>query len=168
MSDNSIKQISVNGHAVGIAGLDAAIATAVRTCAGKNDEEITSFILESIAANNYIPSSARAAYIAALLREYRIAQNLPVAEETKTGLQILVLGMGCARCDQLQSDLRDVLSELNIAADLRHITDVREISRFGVLGAPALVINDKVVCVGEVPPKNKIRQWVSKAHKSQK
>ena len=167
MSDTSVKQILINGRPVGIVGLEAAINAAVRCCAGKIDDEIASFILERIAAKNYIPSSARAAYASAVIREYHIAQNLTVEEETQTGLQILVLGMGCARCDQLQSDLRDVLSQLCLPADLRHVTDVREIARFGVLGAPALIINNKVVAVGEVPSKADIRRWIADASKSQ-
>jgi len=165
MSDNAIKQISVNGRPVGIAGLEAAMAAAAASCAGKSDDEIASFILERIAAKNYIPSSARSAYATALLREYKIAQNLPVDDELQTGLTILVLGMGCARCDQLQSDLRDVLSEMDLAADVRHVTDLREIARFGVLGAPALIINNRVVAVGEVPSRADIRRWLTEANK---
>ena len=71
--------------------------------------------------------------------------------------------MGCARCSQLEDDVRNLLSEMKIAADLRHITEVKEIARYGVLGSPALVINNKVVSVGEVPPKSKIRQWIIEA-----
>ena len=31
---------------------------------------------------------------------------------------------------------------------------------FGVLGVPALVINGRIVCVGTVPDRNRIRQWL--------
>ena len=71
---------------------------------------------------------------------------------------------GCTRCSQLESDVRDILSEMGIAADLRHITDFKEIARYGVMNSPALVINIKVVAAGEVPPKSKIRQWITEAH----
>ena len=79
------------------------------------------------------------------------------------GLNISVLGMGCARCSQLLSDVLDILSELKIAADLRHITDFKEIAHYQVMGSPTLVINNKVVSSGEVPPKSKIRQWIIEA-----
>jgi protein-disulfide isomerase len=52
---------------------------------------------------------------------------------------------------------------MQIAADIRHVTDIREISHFGILGAPALVINNKVVAVGEIPPKSLIRRWITDA-----
>ncbi|KFO66530.1 hypothetical protein ER57_17000 [Smithella sp. SCADC] len=75
-----------------------------------------------------------------------------------------VLGIGCTRCHQLENDVRDLLSEMKIAADLHHITDLKEIAQYGVLGSPALVINNKVMSVGEVPPKSKIRQWIIEAY----
>ena len=60
-----------------------------------------------------------------------------------------ILGMGCARCSQLENDVRDLLSEMKIAANLRHVTDFKEIAHYKLLGSPALVINNKVVCVAK-------------------
>jgi hypothetical protein len=74
------------------------------------------------------------------------------------------LGMSCARCSQLENDVRDLLSEMKIAANLHHITNLKEIAHYGLLGSPALVINNKVLSVGEVPPKSKIRQWIIEAY----
>ena len=121
-------------------------------------------MLKDISINNYVPSSARDAYANALLREFKIVQGLPVAEEPVSGLNIEVVGVGCARCYQLENDVRDLLSEMNIAAGLRHVSDIKEIARYKLLGSPALVINNKVVSVGEVPPKSKIRQWIIEAY----
>jgi hypothetical protein len=168
MTEDSIKQVMIKGRAVGLVGLDETIEKTKIACKHKSDSEISDFLINAVSEKNYIPSSARDAYSRALLREYQIAMNLPSDPVPSAGLNILVLGMGCARCDQLQADLRDVLSEMNIAADLRHVTDVREISRFSVLGAPALVINDKVVAVGDVPPKSLIRKWITEAYTSPK
>jgi hypothetical protein len=162
MSEDNIKQIMINGHLVGIVGLDDAIKKLdVQT---GNDEAIKNNLLKEICVNNYIPSSARDAYGNALLREFKIAQGLPVAEEPVQGLNIEVVGMGCARCNELENDVRDLLSEMNIAAGLRHVSDIKEIARYKLLGSPALVINNKVVSVGEVPPKSKIRQWIIEAY----
>ncbi|MEE9913875.1 MAG: thioredoxin family protein [Deltaproteobacteria bacterium] len=163
MTEDAIKQIMINNRLVGIVGLEKAISEAVKFHADKNDDEISIFLINAAAAKNYIPSSARSEYGHALLRAYKVAMNLPVDPEPSTGLTILVLGMGCARCDQLQSDIRDVLSELQIAADIRHVTDIKEMSRFGIMGTPALVMNDKVVSVGVVPPKSQLRQWITEA-----
>lgn len=162
MTDDTIKQIMIDGRMVGIVGLEEAIKKINHPAA--SDEEITNSLLREISAKNYIPSSASDIYGKALLREFKIAQGQSVAEEPVPGLNIEILGMGCARCDQLENDVRNVLSEMNIAAGLRHVTDIKEIARYKVLGSPALVINNKVVAVGEVPPKSKMRQWIIEAY----
>ncbi len=163
MPQNEIKQIMINGRLIGIVGLDEAIKEAARLQKDLGDDEIQKRLLEIISLDNYIPATMQEAYKKAVWREFKIARGLPVEVENIPGLRIAVLGMGCARCSQLESDVRDVLSEMEIAADLHHITDLKEISRFRLMGAPALVINDKVVAVGEVPAKNQIRQWIIEA-----
>ncbi len=86
-------------------------------------------LLREIAVNNYVPSKAQDAYGHALLREFKIAQGLLVAEEPSHGLNIAVLDKGCISCNQLENDVRNLLSEMKIAANLRHITDLEEIAR---------------------------------------
>jgi hypothetical protein len=164
MAKDEIKQIIINDHLVGIVGLDDIIKKTAETQRGKSDDVIKNILLREIAVNNYVPSKAQDAYGHALLRVFKIAQGLFVAEEPSHVLNIAVLGMGCTRCSQLENDVRDLLSEMNIAANLRHITDLKEIARYGLLGSPALVINNKVLSVGEVPPKSKIRQWIIEAY----
>jgi small redox-active disulfide protein 2 len=161
MLKNEIKQVMVNGKVVGISGLDEAIREIAGMKSGSSEEEIQKRLLAIISLHNYVPANMQEAYGKAVLREFKTAQGLPVAQDAIPGLKIAVLGMGCTRCSQLESDVRDILSELKIAADLQHITDLQEIARYGVMGSPALVINNKVVSVGEVPPKSKIRQWIT-------
>jgi small redox-active disulfide protein 2 len=165
MAENEIKQLMINDRLIGITGLDDSIKKIAASHKDKNDEEITKSLLAEIAIKNYVPPAALGEYAQALLREFKIAQGMPVTKQQPVhGLNIAVLGMGCARCSQLEDDVRNLLSEMKIAADLRHITDVKEIAGYGVLGSPALVINNKVVSVGEVPPKSKIRQWIIEAY----
>jgi len=164
MEKNQIKQIIINGRFVGIVGWEDAFRKITSAHQDTNDEEIKKALLAEISAKNYIPSSALNDYGDALLREFKIEHGLPVAEAPLAGLRIAVLGMRCARCDELERNVRDLLAEMQIAADLRHITDAKEIGRYGVMGSPALVINNKVVSVGEVPPKSKIRQFIIDAY----
>ena len=156
----------VNGKVVGISGLDEAIREIAGMESGLGEAEIQKRLLAIISLHNYVPANMQEAYGKAVLREFKTAQGLPVAQDTIPGLKIAVLGMGCTRCSQLESDVRDILSEMKIAADLQHITDLQEIGRYGVMGSPALVINNKVVSVGEVPPKSKIRQWITETFAS--
>lgn len=166
MAKDEIKQITINGHLVGLIGLDNIIKRTAETNLGKSDEDIKNILLSEIAVNNYVPPAAQDAYGHALLREFKIAQGLFVSEESSHGLHIAILGMDCARCNQLEDDVRDLLSEMKIAADLHHITDLKEIEHYGLLGSPALVINNKVLSGGEVSPKSKIRQWIIEAYNS--
>ncbi len=54
----------------------------------------------------------------------------------------------------------EVLNELNLTADLEHVTDVKKIASYGIMGSPALLINGKLVSVGQVPNKKQIKSWV--------
>ena len=164
MPQDEIKQIMINGHLVGIVGLDSAIKEIGQTSSGKTDAAIKQNLLTAVSRNNYIPDNMQDTYGHALLREFKRAQGLSTDPEPLPELSIAVLGVGCARCAQLEADVRDILSEMQIAADLRHIDDFKEIARYGLLGSPALVINNKVVAEGEVPPKSKIRQWIMEAY----
>jgi len=164
MTENKIKQILINGRMVGIVGWEEARQKVADTHNKKGEEDVKKALLAAIVGKNYIPTAALDDYGQALLREFKKEQGLPIEEEPPAGLRIAVLGAGCARCGQLENDVRELLAEMKIAADLQHITDAKQIAAYGVMGAPALVINNKVVSVGEVPPKSKIRQWLIEAY----
>lgn len=164
MAEEKIKQILINGRMVGITGWEEARQKVADMSNAKNEEDLKKALLSAMSGKNYIPAAALDDYGRALLREFKKEQGLPVEEEPPAGLRIAVLGAGCARCGQLENDVRELLSEMKIAADLQHITDAKQIAAYGVMGAPALVINNKVVSVGEVPPKSKIRQWLIEAY----
>ncbi len=56
---------------------------------------------------------------------------------------------------------------MNVAADLMHVSDVKGGARYKLLGSPALVINDKLASLGEIPPKSKICQWMIEAYNTE-
>ena len=43
---------------------------------------------------------------------------------------------------------------------MRHVTDIKEIGKYGVMGTPALILNSEVKSVGRVPAKAKIKEWL--------
>ncbi|MBU1171459.1 MAG: thioredoxin family protein [Proteobacteria bacterium] len=93
----------------------------------------------------------------------------PVQEEkTRDVLEIKVLGQGCPRCDQLEHDVIKIASEMNIIADIEHVRDINEIAQYGVMGSPALVINGTVKAVGNIPPRQKIMDWLALANDNKK
>jgi hypothetical protein len=56
-----------------------------------------------------------------------------------------------------------VLAEMNLPADIEHVTDALAIGSYGVMGTSALIINGEVKAVGSVPPKTKLKQWLQDA-----
>ena len=53
-----------------------------------------------------------------------------------------------------------LIEELGVQADLEHIRDVKKFSQYGVMGTPAIVINDKVKVVGSVPSKARLKEFI--------
>ena len=88
------------------------------------------------------------------------ALGLEVNEPASKGLTIRVLGLGCTNCQTVFNRVMEVLNELNLTADLEHVTDVKKIASYGIMGSPALLINGKVVSVGQVPSKKQIENWL--------
>jgi small redox-active disulfide protein 2 len=73
-------------------------------------------------------------------------------------MKIQVLGIGCARCQELEKRVIDTLAELNIAADIEHIKDLKTFAAMGVFMTPGLVIDGKVVLQGKVPSKDELKK----------
>lgn len=162
MPEDDIQQIRINNRLIGIVGLKKVMENMAGPLAKRPDTEIGEEIVRRIEANNYIPQKARPLYAGALVQEFRKYLGQPVDEQLE-GLRVAVLGPGCARCSRMEIDVREVLAEMKLPAELIHVSDMREIARSGVMGAPALMINGRVVCVGQTPHKNKIREWLREA-----
>jgi len=78
-------------------------------------------------------------------------------------MEIRVLGPGCARCHEVEKRTRDALAELDVAADLQKITDMKEIMGYGIMGTPGLVINGMVRCAARIPSVAEIKKWIQEA-----
>ena len=76
-------------------------------------------------------------------------------------MKIEVLGMGCARCNDLEKQVHDVLKELNLEAEVTKVSDLDKISSYGVLMTPGLVINGKVFCSGKIPTTADLKKWIA-------
>jgi CBS domain-containing protein len=163
MPENDVTQIRVKGNLVGIIGLQNVMAAMAPDYTKQSDDVIGAEMVRRLALKNYIPDSARDNYAQAFVREFRKFLGQPVEEETLSELRVLILGPGCSQCSRLEMDVRDVMSQLNAPGEMLHISDVREIGKYGVMGTPALVINKKIVSVGTTPDKKKIRQWLEEA-----
>ncbi|MEA5478510.1 thioredoxin family protein [Pseudanabaena galeata UHCC 0370] len=63
-------------------------------------------------------------------------------------VKIEILGTGCKKCQQLEKNAKQAVTNLNLTAEVLHITDPVEISMRGVMTTPAIAVNGKVVGKG--------------------
>jgi hypothetical protein len=146
--------------------LKEVIEAVARDCGDRPDEGISDELVSRLSRKNYISERAREGYGRAFLREYKKALGIPYEEQRVPGVpEIVVLGPGCPQCDRMERELMEAMVELDLRADLRHVRDVKEIATYGVMvmGMPALLINGKVKCVGTVPPRSRLIQWLKEA-----
>ncbi len=78
-------------------------------------------------------------------------------------MEIRILGPGCPRCHEVEKRTINVLAEIGLAADVRTISDIKEIMEYSIISTPGLVINGKVVCSGRIPRPEEIKAWIREA-----
>ncbi len=66
-------------------------------------------------------------------------------------MKIQIAGPGCPRCHATEKNVVDACAELNLAADISHVYDVRQYAALGVRLTPAVIVDGKVVVSGKVP-----------------
>jgi len=80
-------------------------------------------------------------------------------------MEIKVLGTGCAKCRAVEKEVKEVLAELGIDAEVEEVKDMAKIMQYKVMMTPGLVIDGKVVSSGHVPSKNDVRKIIEEARK---
>jgi Thioredoxin domain len=163
MTEDEITQIKVGNHRMGIIGLKHVLEEISREFGGRSDDAICAEMLRQLSKLNYIPENRQKDYAQAFLREYKKFVGQPYEPGGTEGLEIKVLGSGCPCCDDVEQDLMTVMAELDLAADIEHVTDAAEIGSYGVKGTPALIINGEVKAVGAMPKKPQLKALLSKA-----
>ncbi len=72
------------------------------------------------------------------------------ADAMTKGEAVKVLGSGCAKCNQLEANVKKALEQLGMDTAIEHVTDFSQIAAYGVMTTPALVVGGKVVSYGKV------------------
>lgn len=80
---------------------------------------------------------------------------------------VKILGPGCTNCKKLERVTRDALAELGLEAEVEKVEDYAEISRYGVMSTPGLVVDDRVLVSGRVPRPAEIQQLLAEARDAQ-
>ena len=76
--------------------------------------------------------------------------NKKKKEEVEVEASIIILGSGCAKCNELEANTKAALVKLGLLTDIEHVKDFAKIASYGVMTTPALVKDNKVLSYGRV------------------
>ena len=65
-------------------------------------------------------------------------------------MKIQILGTGCPKCKQLETNARAAVSSLGVSAEVEKVTDLDDIMNMGVMVTPALAVDGNVKSAGKV------------------
>lgn len=65
-------------------------------------------------------------------------------------MKIKILGTGCPNCQKLGDNVAQALEELKIEAQVEKITEIQDIMSYGVMGMPALLVDEEIKVFGRV------------------
>ena len=75
-------------------------------------------------------------------------------------MNIKILGSGCPKCKQLESNAKKAVEELNIKADIEKVTEIDKIVDYGVMSTPAIVVDGEVKTYGKISTVEEIKKWL--------
>jgi len=77
-------------------------------------------------------------------------------------MKIEILGTGCPKCKTTEKNVRKVVDELKIQAEIVKIEDIQEIINRGVMMTPAVFIDGTAKIVGRIPSPDEIKKLLQK------
>jgi small redox-active disulfide protein 2 len=72
-------------------------------------------------------------------------------------MKIQILGTGCPKCKALAANADAAAKALGIKYELEKVTDINDITAFGVVMTPALAVDGEVKTSGKVPDVEQIK-----------
>ncbi len=64
-------------------------------------------------------------------------------------------------CKTTEQRVINACAELDLAAEISHVTGYNDIAKLGVLRTPAVVIDGEIVVMGRVPSVTELKQLIS-------
>jgi hypothetical protein len=159
VEEKDYRLVLVGDSQVGLMGLKT-IFEELKSQRTQPEAMLKEMLVERAKRENYIAPSVKEEYKKALFREFRKFLGEKVEDEKKEYLEVILLGLGCFSCHQLEKDIMAVLSETGIQASFNFVTDPGLMSQYGNLPMPALIINGKVKAKGAVPTKLQVKKWL--------
>ena len=73
-------------------------------------------------------------------------------------IQIIGSENGCDSCEQMQENVEKAVRELGLDAQIEKISDLVQIVKIGIMTAPALLADGKLLFAGQVPTVKQIER----------
>ncbi len=74
-------------------------------------------------------------------------------------LRVKVLGVGCANCRNTIALVQTVAREKGVEIEIEKVEDMRDITSYGIMSTPGVVIDGRVVHAGGLPSRQKVDGW---------
>lgn len=77
-------------------------------------------------------------------------------------MEIKILGTGCKKCSDLESNAKEAAKLLGMEAQFEKVQDLSDIMSYGVMKTPALVIDGNVEVMGKLATVEEIKSILEK------
>jgi len=74
---------------------------------------------------------------------------------------VKVLGPGCPKCNDLYRLTEMVARQMGLECRIEKVTDIQQITSYGVLMTPALVVDEQVKVTGKVPSPDDLKRMLA-------
>lgn len=78
-------------------------------------------------------------------------------------MEIKVIGAGCAECAKLYENTQAAVARLGLKVQVTKVEDLLEIVSLGILSAPSLMVDGRLVLSGQVAGVDRIVKLLEKA-----
>ncbi len=75
-------------------------------------------------------------------------------------MEIKICGPGCPKCKEAERLVSETVNETGSRATVTKVEDFAEIAKLGVFSTPAVVIDGQIKCVGKVPTRKEVLEWL--------
>lgn len=73
-------------------------------------------------------------------------------------MKIKILGTGCSKYTALVDAVKSVVAENDIPCEIEKVTDLNEITEYGVRVTPALIVDEEVKASGRIPSHDELEE----------
>lgn len=80
-------------------------------------------------------------------------------------MKIQIAGPGCPNCQTTERNVVNACAELDLAADISHVTNIADILDLGVMKTPAVVIDGEIVISGRVPSVTELKSTLAQRNR---